>query len=377
METYQIIIIIAGVLFGLILTIFIRSHKKQVKIFYFIAGMAFILFSLFWNIVGMLIAQTVEGVMISQSSMIFFSLGLIFIFLHYETLASSRPNYTILVLLWICFISILVSWCDLPYQYYIMNVPISIEDVATTPFLTMTPSTSKFALFFNLFFGLAQYILCFVRSLQIVSKIYKESKNSAVNIERWALFILLIYRIVFILNLIVPIAGDIGIVSNLALVVSIIGLSLLMFNYIVHPDYLYLLPFPIHSIMIYNSTGLLVYDRKVEVEQIVDQSTLMSGTLTAIQSMVQEVLGSGSQLKFIDAEKYKIIFASLPQDKAIIVIIARQDTKLFENSIQRFTKNIPTSILEKIGGTAILNVEQLEESIDSLIKTNFPYIQFR
>jgi hypothetical protein len=130
--------------------------------------------------------------------------------------------------------------------------------------------------------------------------------------------------------------------------------------------------------MLYNNNGILIYDRKVDVEKIMlqDVSTLMSGTLTAIQMMVHEVLGNGSQLKFIDVGDHKILFASLPQEKAVLAIIAQQDTKLFENSIQRFIKNFPKELLNQIA-SKFFEAGRIQTTIDSLIMINFPYIQFK
>jgi len=382
MDLNQYVIIIALILAGIILIIYLRSHKKQINISNFIVGITFVLFSQVLTLIASFYENTAEGIILSQFTMVFFSLGVIFVFLHYEILTSSRPNYPILILQCAIVISIFISWSVLPYQYFVMKIPINLDNIYNISFWDMPASTTKFALSFNLFLGLIQFVLSFSHSIRILSRIYKISKNNSVNTERRAMIILLVYRIIFIINLLLPISANRSIivnnVSTIALMLSIVGLLMLMFNYIVHPDYLYLLPIPIHSIMMYNSTGLLIYDRKVDVEKILkeDVSILMSGTLTAIQMMVHEVLGSGSQLKFIDVGNQKILFSYLPQDKAIIVIIAQQDTKLFKNSIQRFSKNIPEELLNEISGS-LIDLNQMQGKIDILVKKNFPFIQFK
>jgi hypothetical protein len=234
---------------------------------------------------------------------------------------------------------------------------------------------------FNVGVTLASYlqtimsIIIFGRAVYIINKINKLAKIKATRIELIGLILLLIYRSIFLLRNLVNPAIYMG-VMTMGLIISIIGLLILIGNYVRNSEYIYLLPFPIHSVMVYSKSGLLCYIRKFErlTPDMENKDILMTGAFTAIAALIQETLGSQAKIQHINAQQYQIFFNRLPNDSGNLVVISYGETAFFHKSLVRFVKTIDATLLEEINSSNDLNL--LESKIDILIKKAFPYVNF-
>lgn len=162
--------------------------------------------------------------------------------------------------------------------------------------------------------------------------------------------------------------------TTLADVMGIIGIFLLLINYLSNLDYLYRLPFPIHQIIIYNNSGLCVYSRTVRtkgIKAITIEEMLFSGLISAISNGIKESLGTTTELRYIDATNKHIL---LEMYKGLtIVVVSDNRSKLLVESIKTVNKLIPDDIRNELNGS-LINVSKIPNLFDSYIKIAFPYI---
>jgi hypothetical protein len=230
-------------------------------------------------------------------------------------------------------------------------------------------------IFFRLYIISALAIIVFVRAIQIIYNVHNLVHLSVTRNELCGLSMLLIYRITLLPFIWLP-EQAMTLVMTLSLIFSIIGLFVLIINYMRNPDYMYLLPFPIHSFMLYNKNGLLCYSRKVQQKRLgMDEKDLIiSGAFTAISALINETLGSQAKIRHINAQQFQIYFNTLPNEVGSFVVIAYGATGLFEKSLNRFISMMTTSFFESLN-SAGTEMEALEREIDDMIKDAFPYIQ--
>jgi len=228
--------------------------------------------------------------------------------------------------------------------------------------------------------SLQSLIICIVFLLAFftIIKELKTIKIKPIIIESIGLVFLIVYGSSYLVRDIFFYESAYELFTSIALVFSLIGLLLIISNFIIHPDYLYLIPFPIFNFMIFNEGGISCYFRKVKSQSELQQKKgvehLMAGALTALSTMFKEVLGSGANIRYIDADNFIIIVTSLPEKKGIFVVISGGDTALFKKSIIRFTRTWSSKLLAEINGMFDLN--EIRPKIDALIKSSFPYIVF-
>ena len=163
----------------------------------------------------------------------------------------------------------------------------------------------------------------------------------------------------------------------LGLITAILGVLLLVFNYALHSDYLYFLPFPIHTFMIYNKIGLLCYSRLVKPsdEFNEDKGMLMSGAFSAISAMIQESLGSQAKIQHINAQQYQIFFIPIGNDEGTLVVISYGESGLFKKSLKRFISIFDRGLVEEINYSHS-DINALEPKLDKVIQKSYPYVKF-
>ena len=146
----------------------------------------------------------------------------------------------------------------------------------------------------------------------------------------------------------------------------------------IHKDYFYRLPFPIHQIMVINKGGILAYIRGVSPSFYKDFSEakelIMSGFIKALSSMVTEVLGTKSHLKYIDTGGYQIFFSQLLENSGIITIITSGGSYFLQKSLDRFANSISTDLLNEIHKPDVYS-DDIQIQIDVLVAQAFPYLK--
>ena len=288
---------------------------------------------------------------------IFLILGFYSLYLHYESLSSTRPSF----------------WRHL----IVYGLAISCITILLLSIVAFYPDKNSAEILIHItssIFGVASLLY----PLHITLQTHRLTNKRATHIELISIFLFLISCVIYVgegliilfenvsLNPIIDFSEDI---SNL---LFIIALVLLMINYLIHSDYLYQLPFPIHQIMIINKGGILIYNRKVSMVKIpnlnIEREIIMGGFISAIFSVVKEALGSFSQIKYIDTGKYKIYFSQIPGNNGIVSLIASGGNLIIQKSLDRFTKSIDLDIINKISTSGEINKDMVHRIDNFLIK---------
>ena len=284
-----------------------------------------------------------------------------FLYLHYEALATASPPFRRHGIIF----SLLIA----SFTILLLELGGILERSSVSPW--------NFLLF------TLMGILIYGYALTVVYRTFTLSKKRAVVFELASVSFMFagnaLYFIVIIIsiplrlqfeNLIFVFLMGIGIVF--------VGIFILMFTYLLHPNYLYEVPYPILHIMLYNSIGILVYSRSLKVpgeNPLKIEKELLSGVFTAISSLIKENLGRGSQLRHIDATSYQIFFTQLPEDSGSLAIITRKNTFFLQHSLKRFGTLFPEVLLKEIR-SEIISPQSIEKELDDITKKAFPYVVF-
>jgi len=347
----------------LLLVLYRKSRKMDVDLSFLMVALLIIISG---NVISFLPA------VLGYYSWTVIGIGFIFLYFHYSSLIVARPNIWLTVLIFSLFafsygINIILT------QYITIENP-SVSYNITNPSLTTNFVERMAFLFSNYTAGLLNVVI-FGYSFLVTWKVHKRVRGHKTLVDLLAQVILTIFAtFIFIRFLFVEV---IILLSAIGLVCSSVGIFLLIILYVQYPDYIYLLPFPIHSFMVYNQSGLLCYSRTLvrNPGELQDVDILISGALTAISSLIKETLGQGAQIRMINADQYKIYFKQLQKESGTLAVIAFGETGFFEKSLDRFVKRLDPAMLEKINAN-IVNSNELEGKIDSAIKSCFPYAEF-
>jgi len=312
-----------------------------------------------------LVAQMINGI------------GFCSIFFHYEKISKDRPRPLFMGLILMLYSAVVVfSFISIISLDAYGSITFDLLSVEITPdFISnhLVLAVSYFGGFYSLSFLI---IVIFFRALYVDAKIHMLSKSTPTLIDTFAVALLLAYRVIYLPRLFI--SSEVwNLISTVALMLSIIGIFMMIGNYIAHPGYVFFLPFPIHNFMLYNSAGILCYSRKVaQIEPEMEQRDLLiSGAFTAISALIQETLGSDADIRHINAKVYQIYFNKLPGDSGTLVAISYGNIKLLSDSLKRFVRLLPNDLNEEINKIGI-DMAGLEIKIDDLIQKAFPYVQF-
>ena len=288
-----------------------------------------------------------------------------FIYLHYSALEYLRPNILIFSLL------------------LIINSMI-IAFSTTSLFYIITESSLRRLMYSTI--RLLTSVSCLIalgKVLPITYKINKLSPTKASMLEIVGLVFLAGYRVVFFGRdiayslLMIELANPTHtLLTMIGFVFVAIGLVIILLNYTIHSDYIYSLPFPVHSIMIYNKGGLPSYNRMVHASLYHKESHnfLISGAFTAISQLIFETLGSGTRLRHINAGDHQIFFVNLREDQGTLAVIAMGGTVFFRRSLDRFVSRIPLQLQRDINN-ADFHPPSVQAKFDEVLMKSFPYLK--
>ncbi|MBD3195771.1 MAG: hypothetical protein GF317_11985 [Candidatus Lokiarchaeota archaeon] len=331
------------------------------------------------TLVSIAIANTAVGFNINNLFIMmimtsFLPLGILFLFFHYEEISHPRPRLSLLIILLGLYIFLVSSKLVIPIYMSLNGLSLSTYYTELRLFGDMFIFT-----FFRISNFLTSIMIFSVFLLAIITVIkeLKVIKTRAIFVESVGLMFLIMYGLFYLIRDLFFYETAYELLTSVALIFSLIGLLLIISNFILHPDYLYLIPFPIYSFMIFNEGGTSCYFRKVktldELQTKKNMEHLMAGALSAVSTMFKEVLGAGANIRYIDADNFIILVTTLPERKGIFVVISRGETALFKKSVTRFTLTLPSKLLNEMNGVHDLN--ELYPKIDKLIKSSFPYVK--
>ena len=308
-------------------------------------------------LIGNIIVVLANDMKINLFGIFLISIGFLFIYLHFEALINSRPNrlsFTILLgLNSMLFIITLIKSFDLLSDDQSFSICRKISSVGA--------------------------VIAFSRVLFIEIKVNRNAKIKETKIEFIAMLLFLIYAILFFIrDFFIQENMLYSLFSQVALILSSLGSILMILNYVLHPNYIYYLPFPIHSIILYNKDGIISYSRNLHSVGLLQKfpEIVLSGTFSAISVLIKETLGSGAKIQKINADQYQIYFINLPKENMTFAVIALGNTYFFQKSLKKFSKLIPHETLKRMNEPGV-NLLELRPEIDKYLLSAFPYIRIK
>ena len=308
-------------------------------------------------LIGNIIAFVENDMKVNLYGIFLIGIGFFFMFLHFEALISFRPNMS--------FFTILLG----------LNSMLFI--------IVLTKS-------FDLFSDELSFLICreilsisrliaFSRITYIAIKVNQNAKIEETKMETLAILLFLIYAILyFIRDFFIQEIMLYSLFSQVAILFSTLGSIFMVLNYILHPNYIYYLPFPIHSIILYNKDGIISYSRNLHSVGLLQKfpEIVLSGTFSAISVLIKETLGSGAKIQKINADQYQIYFINFPKENMTFAVIALGNTYFFQKSLKKFSKLIPHETLKRMNEPGV-NLLELRPEIDKYLLSAFPYIRIK
>ncbi|MFW9923981.1 MAG: hypothetical protein ACFFDW_11915 [Candidatus Thorarchaeota archaeon] len=316
------------------------------------------------------------GIIIGRIGQLLLTLGFILLFFHYENIASRKPNMLITCFLLMDYALALAF--NIVIIIYLTGNQSAYELASQNTneyFMILAEPLIKISYYSQMYLVTIIGLTAFIRSFIIIIRAYKVSKSKPAFVDSIGLFFMILYRAVQLpVFLLTP--TQFTLIITIALGLSTVGLLLILTNYLINSDYLYLLPFPIQSFMIYNSNGILCYSRKIEQThpEMESKDHLITGAFAAISMLIEEILGRNAKIRYINAQQYQIYFNPLPNDSGTLVVIAYGESALFISSLRRFIANLSPELLKSLSDITVVSTIQSE--IDKLIQQSYPYVNF-
>ncbi|UYP47103.1 hypothetical protein NEF87_003388 [Candidatus Lokiarchaeum ossiferum] len=340
------------VLLVLLVFLVIRIVKNQADIPYIIAS---VFCASFGNIFYFVMNIYDSFFAIIGVSSTYFSF--LFLYMHYIYLSNDRLNIGIYSLI----TSFIVYTLILAVQLISYSGQFSSDQIS-------------YSLDWMYIIGSTASLIAICLSFWMILQNYRNTKNRQVFIEFIGIIFLTFYRIIFFIRDISVIQDQIF--SIIGLVFAFLGLTIIILNYIRNPKYLYSIPFPIHSFMIYDHAGLLMYSKHFKFEEAsadVNRDILITSAFTALNSLIKHNLGIGGELNRIEATGFSIYFVNLPDNAGRLGVISEGRTKFFTQSLKRFVSSFPDEIIQSFIKT---HKFPDRKQIDDLIQNAFPYVDF-
>lgn len=158
---------------------------------------------------------------------------------------------------------------------------------------------------------------------------------------------------------------------------KVLGIIIFTFSYIREIDYIYRLPFPIHTIIFFKSdSGLslnITHVKNLSNKKTVKlDENLITGTLSAIMTLLKEGLGSDGFLKSINSSDQSIVVSS-NMDVSIAVITERP-TRVLHNSIKKALNEFTSRYKDILHNDKAIEISEFKETI-KILKKAFPYLE--
>ncbi len=340
-----------NIILGLLFTVFMYKGIRR-KLY-----APFMTTGLFMALIGNIVVVLENDMKVNLYGIFLISIGLLFLFLHFEALISFRPNRILFSILLglnsMLFIITFIKSFDLLSDDQSFSICRQILSVGA--------------------------IIAFSRIIFITIKVNQNAKLKETKLEVIAMLLFLIYAIIFFIrdfflqkNMLYSLFSQVGIIF------SALGSILLVLNYLLHPNYIYYLPFPIHSMILYNKDGVISYSRNLHSVGLLQKfpEIVLSGTFSAISILIKETLGSGAKVQKINADKYQIYFINFPEENMTLAVIALGNTYFFQKSLKKFSKLIPHETLKRMNEPGV-NLLELRPEIDKYLLSAFPYIRIK
>ncbi len=317
----------------------------------------FLTTALILALIGNIVTFVENDMKVNLFGIFLISIGFFFMFLHFEALISLRPNWSLFTILLSLNSMLLIITLIKSFDFLSDDLSFSI----CRKILSMVT------------------VIAFSRIIFIAIRVNQNAKIKETKIEVIAMLLFLIYAIIyFIRNFFIQDIMIYSLFSQISIIFSTLGSILMVLNYVLHPNYIYYLPFPIHSIILYNKDGIISYSRNLDSVGLLQKfpEIVLSGTFSAISILIKETLGSGAQVQKINADKYQIYFFNILEKNMTLAVIALGNTYFFQKSLRKFSKLIPHETIKILNEPGV-NLLDLRPEIDNYLLKAFPYIRIK
>ncbi len=158
---------------------------------------------------------------------------------------------------------------------------------------------------------------------------------------------------------------------------TFLGLTIIIAIFIYKVDYLYRMPVALYHLLVFNSAGIAILsmaikNRKFEVDPTTAQ--LISGPITAITSLFEEVFQRQPEIEYIKARNQAFLFESTKGLTAMI--IGERPTYFVKLSLRLFLNSIPDEVLPLLNRPYIrLEDESIKNQLLKAFHHAFPYVE--
>ena len=153
-----------------------------------------------------------------------------------------------------------------------------------------------------------------------------------------------------------------------------ITFGILALAFLFNPFYVYLLPAKINKIIIFNNAGLLLYSVSIgkKGDDFDPQDILVSGTVTALKSLITETTGAQTDLRKVSFRDKKMIVVENENRTIATLIISDSDAWILQSAAKHFTENfceVFEDCIDQFDG----NVAQFDRARD-IVRQVFPFV---
>lgn len=151
----------------------------------------------------------------------------------------------------------------------------------------------------------------------------------------------------------------------------LLGVSAIAF--IANPFYIYIIPTKFNKLIVLNESGILLYSVRIgRKEPKVFEDTLLTGTVSALRTILAETTGARTDLRKISFRDKKMIVVEDLQKKVSTIVISDSDSYILQLAVKHFNKEFCcqfSSTLENFDGAISSFYEATE-----IVRRVFPFI---
>ncbi|MCG3223745.1 MAG: hypothetical protein H7647_04715 [Candidatus Heimdallarchaeota archaeon] len=292
---------------------------------------------------------------IQEIHIIPYAIGLFILFLYTELIQNSRPNN------WhLGFISLLLGGY---LAVYFIELGFNLE-------LDFLPEYRIYRVIFNVLqaFVLAQAFFVFL--MDSIKVEYKRLKRVSIVIAS-TMGVALLFSVAKIFERwTIQIDPSLQFYGAIPLGI-LFGVTAIAF--IANPFYVYLIPTKFNKLIVLNESGILLYSVRIERgEPKIIEDTLLTGTVSALRTILAETTGARTDLRKISFKDKKMIVVEDLKKKVSTIVISDSDSYILQLAVKHFNKDFCKQFavtLENFDGA----ISSFSEAT-SIVRRVFPFV---
>ncbi len=292
---------------------------------------------------------------IQEIHIIPYAIGLFFLFLYTELIKNSRPNP------WHLSIASLLLGGYL--ALYFIELGFNLE-------LDFLPEYRIYRVIFNIFqaFVLAQAFFVFL--MDAIKLEYKRLKRISIVIAS-SMGVALLFSVAKIFERwTIQINPSLQFYGAIPLGI-LFGVTAIAF--IANPFFVYITPTKFNKLIVLDESGILLYSVRIERgEPKIIEDTLLTGTVSALRTILAETTGARTDLRKISFRDKKMIVVEDLKKKVSTIVISDSDSYILQLAVKHFNRDFCKqfgSILENFDGS----ISSFSDATD-IVRRVFPFV---